>query len=116
MNELATVLLLGLAAARGTQLAVWDSILDHWRGTPDSKLERWHADGIGPDRSNRGRQFLLDLMSCIMCAGFHVSWLTVAAWYTVAGRWDDFNLLMFGLHSFAVAGVQVTINLRWDRS
>lgn len=111
IETLATVVMLGLAAARGTQLIVHDSILDGFR----ERLEAWHADGIRPGKSNRARTFVLDLLSCVLCTGFHLSWITVAAWYTVAGTWGEFDLLTFGLTSFAVAAVQITVNLNWDR-
>lgn len=104
---------LGFAAARVTQLVVWDSILDGWR----QRLAAWHMDGIRPGRSNWGRGFIRDLVGCPYCVGFHASWLTVLAYRLATGRgirsFSDF--LLFGIESFAVAGVQMIIN-RYDDS
>ncbi len=95
---------MGFAAYRGTQLIVWDSILDGWR----DRIERWRVAEFdsGP------RKFVWDLLTCVYCTGFHVSWLTVAAYHT-ATSWSGVNVLSFGIESFAVAGVQALLN-RWD--
>lgn len=112
MPEPLILIALGLAAYRGTQLIVWDSILDGWRGTPTSRLELWYMDGIQPGRNNRFRKFIRDLIGCPYCVGFHVSWLTVAAYHTAFG-WRGVSFLSFGLEAFIVAGVQALAN-RWD--
>lgn len=114
MELLATLGLLGFAAYRVTQLIVHDSILDGFR----LRLDGWHANGIRPGRTNRARTFVRDLLSCVYCAGFHVSWLTVLVYLlTTDGTpapWDGFrSFLTFGILSFAVAGVQALLN-RWD--
>lgn len=116
MHNVAVLAALGFASYRATQLAVWDSILDPLRGTPDSALERWHANGISPDRSNRGRDFVLKLFQCVYCIGFHMSWLAVLAYWLAVGdnpvaSWGSF--LLFGIESFAVAGAQALLN-RYD--
>ncbi len=100
---------LGLAASRVTQFIVHDSLLDGWR----SRLELWHA----ARHTSRTRTFVRDLLSCVLCTGFHASWLTVLTYTLATSQWhhgvDGF--LLFGIESFAVAAVQVTVNLKWDR-
>lgn len=97
---------LGLAAARGTQLIVHDSILDK----PRNRLEIWHAKR----HDSRTRTFVRDGLSCVLCAGFWASAITVAAHHT-ATTWHGVTPLNFGIDAFTVAAVQVTINLWWDR-
>lgn len=104
MEHLATLVILGFAAYRGTQLIVWDSILDPVR----ARIELWRVSKL----TSKPRKFVWDLLTCIYCTGFHVSWLAVAAYYTATG-WDGVGLLSFGLDTFAVAGVQALLN-RWD--
>lgn len=97
---------LGLAAARGTQLVVHDAIGDPLR----NRLELWHAKR----HDSRARTFIRDLLACILCAGFWASVITLAVYHT-ATTWHGVSLLSFGIDVFAVAAVQVTINLWWDR-
>lgn len=114
MNDLATVALLGFAAARVTQLVIWDSILDGAR----QRLAAWHMDGVQPGRANRLRTFIRDLFACIYCFGFHASWLTVLAFTLATGGNPVASVgafFQFGIWSFAVAGVQMLVN-RWDDS
>jgi hypothetical protein len=110
-----TLAALGFASYRATQLIVWDSILDGWRGTPDSKLERWHADGIRPGRSNRGRDFLKTLIDCPYCVGWWLSMLTTLTYLTATSAWGDAPLLVHAIECWVVAGVQALLN-RWDDS
>ncbi len=106
MLNLATLAVLGFAAYRGTQLIVWDSILDRWR----KRVELWRVRKF----DSRARKFFWDLITCTYCTGFHVSWLTVVAYHT-ATSWRGLNVLTFGLEVFAVAGIQALLN-RWDDS
>lgn len=106
MENLLVLGALGFAAYRGTQLVVWDSILDGWR----KRVELWRIAKL----HSRSRKFFWDLITCIYCTGFHISWLTVAAYHT-ATTWSGTNVLTFGLESFVVAGVQALLN-RWDDS
>lgn len=108
MLELAELAALGFASYRVTQLVVWDSILDGWRG----RLELWHARR----HDSRVRTFVRDLLKCTYCTGFHVSWLTVLVYLLVTGHnpvagVNDF--LLFGIQSFAVAGVSALLS-RYD--
>ena len=104
MQNLLTLAALGFAAARVTQLVVHDSILDGWR----DRLELWHAakfdSGI--------RTFFRTLLGCVYCVGFHAAWLTVLAFRLATGQgiqnFGDF--LVFGIESFAVAGIAMIIN------
>lgn len=110
MDHLATLAALGFAAYRVTQLIVWDSILDGWR----QRLELWHARKF----DSRVRTFVRQLFSCTYCVGFHASWLTVLVLWLCTdrnpvGSVSDFWL--FGIQSFAVAGVQALLS-RWDDS
>ena len=104
MQNLLTLAALGFAAARVTQLVVHDSILDGWR----ERLELWHAAKF----DSSVRTFFRTLLGCPFCVGFHAAWLTVLAYTLVAGlgihSWGDF--LVFGIESFAVAGIQMCIN------
>lgn len=97
---------LGLASARGTQLIVHDSIGDPLR----NRLELWHAKR----HDSPVRTFIRDLLACILCAGFWASAITVAVHHT-ATTWHGVTPLSFGIDVFAVAAIQVTINLWWDR-
>lgn len=97
---------LGFAAYRGTQLIVWDSILDRRR----KRLEMWRVAKF----ESRVRKFVWDLLTCTYCTGFHLSWLAVVAYHT-ATSWHGVNFLTFGIESFVVAGVQALLN-RWDDS
>lgn len=102
-----TLAALGFAAARVTQLVVHDSILDGWR----ERLELWHASKF----DSKPRTFIRTLFGCTYCVGFHASWLTVLTYLLATGQWDTSmgGFLVFGIESFAVAGVQMVIN-RWD--
>jgi hypothetical protein len=102
---LTELVVLGAAAARGTQLVVHDAILDK----PRERLELWHAKR----HTSRLRTFIRDLLGCILCAGFWASTITLAVYHTITG-WHGVTLLDFGLNAFAIAAVQVTINLWWD--
>lgn len=106
MLGLTELVVLGAAAARGTQLVVHDQIGDPLR----NRLELWHAKR----HDSRVRTFIRDLLSCVLCAGFWASVITLAVYHTITG-WDGVTLLAFGLNTFAVAAVQVTISLWWDR-
>lgn len=97
--------LLGLAAYRGTQLIVWDSILDGWR----KRLELWHAR----KHESRARTFVRALLACIYCTGFWVSVLAVLAYHAAVTGWGGADPVSLGIESFAVAGVQALLN-RWD--
>jgi hypothetical protein len=105
-QDVAVMAALGLAAYRGTQLIVWDSILDPAR----KRIEMWRVSKF----DSRVRKFVWDLITCVYCTGFHVSWLTVLAYHVAAG-WSGMSFLMFGLEVFTVAGVQALAN-RWDDS
>lgn len=104
MQNLLTLAALGFATARVTQLVVHDSILDPWR----ARLELWHAAKFesGP------RTFIRTLIGCTYCVGFHAAWLTVLVFLLATGQTpDDFrSFLVFGIESFAVAGVAMMIN------
>ena len=107
MLSLVEMAVLGFASARGTQLIVHDSILDG----PRAGLELWHAAKF----ESRTRTFVRDLLSCVLCTGFHVSWIALLVYLLATGRWDDAPWIVHGVEAFAVAGVQITVNLNWDR-
>lgn len=106
MLGLTELVVLGAASARGTQLVVHDSIGDPLR----DRLELWHAKR----HDSRVRTFIRDLLGCVLCAGFWGSVITLAVYHT-ATTWHGVTLLDFGLNAFAVAAVQVSVNLWWDR-
>lgn len=109
MDYLAVLIVLGFASARVTQLIVHDSILDGWR----QRLELWHARKF----DSRARTFVRDLVKCVYCTGFHASWLTTLAYLLASGRWTSGfgGFMLFGIQSFAVAGVAMLVN-RYDDS
>lgn len=110
MEHLAVLAALGFASYRVTQLIVWDSILDGWR----AKLELWHARKF----DSRTRTFIRALLKCTYCVGFHASWLTVLVYLLATGSnpvASFGSFWLFGIQSFAVAGVQALLN-RWDDS
>src|SRR5688572_18329490 len=98
MLNLIELILLAFAAARGTQLIVHDSILDGARVA----LGKWHAAKI----DSKVRAFVMTLLGCIYCTGFHMAWITTTVYLTVMGRWDWSLWLVHGIQFFAVAGMQ----------
>ena len=107
MQDLTVLLALGFAAYRATQLVVWDSIGDPVR----SRIEMWHARKF--DSFTRG--FVRDLLSCVYCVGFHLSWITVVAYLTATGQWGAASWWVHAIEAWSVAGVQALLN-RWDDS
>jgi fatty acid desaturase len=101
MLSLPELAVLGFAAARGTQLVVFDSILDG----PRERLELWHARKF----KSKPRTLIRDLVSCIFCTGF---WASVAATavYILASPATWPGIWLFGIDVFAVAGAQMVIN------
>lgn len=106
MLNLFTLAILGLAAARVTQLIVWDSILDGPRG----KLEMWHA----AKHESKVRTFFRDLFSCVFCVGWWASGAVLAAYLTVFDVWAYTSLWTHGIEWLAVAGIQQMLNRRLD--
>ena len=111
MQELTTLLILGFASYRATQLVVWDSIGDGLH----ERLDRWHHDGIGPDRRNAFRTFVKKLLNCVYCTGWWLSLVTLAVYLTAAGQWGAASLWVHAVEFWAVAGIQALLN-RWDDS
>ncbi|PWI06518.1 hypothetical protein DIZ27_32780 [Streptomyces sp. NWU339] len=100
--SLTTLVVLGLAGYRATQLGVHDSILDPVR----QRLGSWHAAKI----ESKPRALLIQLISCIYCLGWWASGAVLAAWHF----WGDNPIIQFGLLWFAVAGAQSLLNRRDD--
>lgn len=107
MLNLAELLVLGFASARGTQLIVHDSILDAWR----ARFEMWHARKF----ESKPRTFLRTLLGCVYCVGFHTSWVALLSYLLASGTWSEASWLVHGVEAFAVAGVAMIIN-RFDDS
>lgn len=107
MLSLLELAALGFAAYRVTQLVVHDSILDGWR----ARLELWHARKF----DSKVRTFIRDLVGCTYCTGFHASWLTLLTYLLAADKGSGglSGFLLFGVQSFAVAGVQALLS-RYD--
>lgn len=103
MLNLAALAALGFASARGTQLIVHDTIGDPLR----DRIEVWHARKF----ESGVRTFIRTLLACLYCVGWHTSWIAVLAYELATDQWPGF--LVFGIESFAVAGVQMIIN-RYD--
>lgn len=107
MDHLATVIVLGFAAYRATQLFVWDTIGDPVRNW----IELWHARR----HESKVRSFVRQLVSCIYCIGFWLSVVTVLVYVTATGQWANLPLWSVAVDCWAVAGVQALLN-RWDDS
>lgn len=107
MGHLATIMVLGLAAYRATQLVVWDTIADPVRNW----IELWHARR----HESRWRTFVRMLISCTYCAGWWLSLATTLAYVTATGQWGETPLLVIAVDCWAVMGVQSLLN-RWDDS
>lgn len=110
VEHLAVLVALGFASARVTQLVVHDSLLDGWR----QRLELWHARKF----DSSIRTFIRDLVKCLYCVGFHASWLTVLTYLLATGAnpvGSFGSFVLFGIQSFAVAGVAMLVN-RYDDS
>lgn len=109
MLNLATIVLLALAAYRGTQLVVHDSIGDPVR----DRLIAWHEH----KPTARPRGALVTLITCTYCAGAWISAAALAAWLTISHTWPDrltpATAALLLLNWFAVAGGQSLLN-RWD--
>lgn len=105
MLNLMTLLALGFASYRATQLVVHDTIADPIR----DRIELWHANRF----ESRFRGFVRDLFSCIYCIGFWLAVATTAVYLTATGTWGDAPLAVHGIEAWAVAGVQALLN-RWD--
>lgn len=99
------LLALALAAYRGTQLAVHDSILD----VPRSWAYDWHSKNT----DSAVRTALVTLIACIYCMGWWVSGAFLAAWLLLSHQWHNAPPLAHLVEWFAVAGAQALLN-RWD--
>ena len=102
---------LGFASYRATQFLVHDTLPDPLR----ARIENWYVDGIRPERSNRARSFIRDLVSCTYCLGFWTSVVTVLVYLTATGGWAGTPLLVHAVECWTVAGIQALLN-RWDDS
>lgn len=105
MQSLLILTALGLAAYRGTQLVVHDSITKPMR----SRIEVWHAK----KHESRIRTFVRDLISCTYCTGFHMSWIALLAYLLASGTWDDSSPWVHAVEAFTVAGAQALFS-RFD--
>ena len=77
MEHLAVIAALGFAAYRATQLVVHDTIADPIR----ARLELWHAAKF----DSKVRSFIRDLLACVYCSGWHLSWISVLAYSAATG-------------------------------
>lgn len=98
---------LGFAAYRGTQLLVWDTLLDRPRIWLRVRLAR-----------NPGKLvwwFPAAVVACIYCAGMYVSGVALLVYLLATGGWGGSPWIVHGIEWFVVAGVQALLN-RWDDS
>lgn len=107
MIGLPELALLAAAGYRGTQLAVFDSILD----APRAVVFDWHSRRT----ESATRTAAVTLISCIYCMGFWVSGAVLATYLLTTGQWTTAPLLVHGVEWFAVAGAQALFS-RWDNS
>lgn len=102
MLNLAELALLTLAAARGTQLIVHDTILDPAR----DQIFAWKAQRP----HGKTRDFVVTLISCVYCTGFWLSGAALGMWLLGTGQWSSAPPLIHGVEWFAVAGGQALLN------
>lgn len=102
MQSLTTLVILGLASYRATQLVVHDSIGDGLR----DRIELWHAR----KSESRIRTFVRSLIGCPYCSGWWLSLVTVLVYLTVAGQWDAAPLWVHAIEAWAVMGIQALAN------
>lgn len=107
MFSLAEFVLLSLAAARATQFVVFDKLSE----TPRRKLELWYAD----KPTSKVRTFWMQLFSCPLCIGFHLSWITVITYLLASGWWAQQSLWTIAIEVWAVAMGQCIANFALDK-
>lgn len=107
MIGLPELALLALAGYRGTQLAVYDTVLDR----PRALVFNWHARRT----ESPVRTAAVTLISCIYCMGWWVSGAFLATYLLAADQWHGVPLAIHGVEWFAVAGGQALLSL-WDNS
>lgn len=107
MLNLAELTLLALAGYRGTQLIVFDTVLD----APRTVVFNWH----GRETESAVRAAAVTLISCIYCMGFWVSGAFLAAYLYASHQWHGTPLVVHGIEWFAVAGGQALLSV-WDNS
>lgn len=111
MIGLPELALLALAGYRGTQLAVYDTVLDR----PRNLVVDWHLRRADQNRGTAVSGALVTLINCIYCMGFWVSGAFLAACLLTTGAWSGVPLIVHGTEWFAVAGGQALLSL-WDNS
>ena len=104
MLGLPELVILGAAAARGTQLITDDSLLDPAR----ARLAIWHADKV----DSKVRTFIVDLTSCLFCIGYWCSVAALLVYLIATDRWGESPWIVHAVEAFAVAAIQMTINMR----
>lgn len=109
MEHLLSLVVLGFASYRATQLVVWDTIGDPLR----ARLELWHAK----NHTSRLRTFIRKLINCPYCTGWWISMIATLTYITATGGWraDAGSLFVHAIECWAVAGIQACLN-RWDDS
>jgi hypothetical protein len=107
MISLVVLAVLALAAYRGTQLLVHDTLLDPIR----DRVFAWHEKR--PESALR--EAVVTLISCVYCTGWWVSGALLATWLLVTDSWHGTPVLVHGIEWLAVAGAAVLLN-RWDDS
>lgn len=96
ITDLATVIVIGIAAYRITRLALFDTIIEQSRA-------RYYTFVANRKWFPRIREKILDLTSCSWCLGFWVS----LALYSLVQKDFPWNLGIKGwILTFAIAGVQ----------
>lgn len=102
MQNLLILGALGLAAYRATQFVVHDTLADPVR----DRIEMWHARKF----ESKVRTFVRDLLSCIYCVGFHLSWITLVVYLVAAGQWGAASIWVHAVEAWAVAGIQALLS------
>ncbi|CAL9612728.1 hypothetical protein SUDANB1_05659 [Streptomyces sp. enrichment culture] len=105
MITLPVFVVLAFAAARGTQLAVYDNIADPLRDV----VFAWHERK--PDA--KPRKWARKLITCIYCAGFWVSGIVLGVYLAATGTWGAVSPWVHACEWFALAGAQMILN-RFD--
>jgi uncharacterized protein DUF1360 len=105
MQNLPTLLVLGLASFRATRFVVFDSLTDPFR----ERIEMWHA----VKHESWIRTKIRDLFSCPYCVGFWLSLITLLVYVSAVDQWSGTSLWVHAVEVWAVAGVQALLN-KWD--
>lgn len=111
-DQLALVVLLGLAAYRATRIVTADSISESWRTW--LYRQAWEDQGPAADPAPRSvlRTYIWEGFTCPFCVGVWCALVLVTMW--VGWPWSHWHGGRWLLLALAVAGVQAFVHSRKD--